>query len=479
MTREQQHNRMWDVLFFVSEIIMLVLFAVGTEYHLGAEAKDATTDTVDYHNHIATEEITTFYAMWVDIHTMIFIGFGFLMVFLKTHAWSSVGFNFLIGAWAVQCGILFTGFFRGAFSEEGFGGHKIPLTLEALVEGDFCAAAALITMGALLGKTTFAQLFVLVTLESVAYAVNAIIVLEVLRCHDVGGAMTIHQFGAYFGLSATYFFQRSKAIEDKHGQNAGGYSNQMIAMVGTLFLFIYWPSFNGILASGVSQHLAIINTVLSITASCLVSSYVSRLWTGKFDMEVLLNSSLAGGVIMGAGCDILVNNPAWPIFCGSLVGVISAIGFLWGQGWCKEKLQLHDTCGVQFLHGIPGILGAVVAGFAVLAAANGAWPNEYQLNELFPNIAEGRSLNEQTGYQFLGIIVTQVISMFSGAVFGFIVSFMPMPERQFDDKPHWQHVEYGDDTAKWNVSEGHNHSASVIPMNESVEMANKPRKEDQ
>lgn len=69
--------------------------------------------------------------------------------------------------------------------------------------------------------------------------------------------------------------------------------------------------------------------------------------------------------------------------------------------------------------------------------------------------------------------------MISGSVFGFIVSFMPMPTRQFDDKPHWQHVEYGDDTAKWNKeSGGHNHSASVIPMNESVEMANKPRKED-
>lgn len=69
--------------------------------------------------------------------------------------------------------------------------------------------------------------------------------------------------------------------------------------------------------------------------------------------------------------------------------------------------------------------------------------------------------------------MTQVISMASGALFGAMVSYMPMPARQFDDKPHWQHVEYGDDTAKWNnVDNGHAHTASVNPLNEpvSVEM---------
>ena len=216
MANSLMEHRAWDTLFLLSEIGMLIVFALCTEYHLGAVTKGYTNRIVDDSNALATHETTTFFAMWVDVHTMIFIGFGFLMVFLKTHAWSSVGFNFLIGAWAFQCGIVLTGFFRAVFSEEGLqSGYKIPLTLESLVEGDFCAAAALITMGALLGKTTFAQLFVLVTLESVVYAINAIVVLELLRCHDVGGAMTIHQFGAYFGLAASYFFQRGRAIEDK------------------------------------------------------------------------------------------------------------------------------------------------------------------------------------------------------------------------------------------------------------------------
>ena len=32
---------------------------------------------------------------------MIFIGFGFLMVFIKFHSWTAVGYNFLVATWAI------------------------------------------------------------------------------------------------------------------------------------------------------------------------------------------------------------------------------------------------------------------------------------------------------------------------------------------------------------------------------------------
>lgn len=197
-------HRSWDFLFIVSEFIMMILYALGTKYHYGALGKQADPSLLGAHNFHATKEVAVSFAMWVDVHTMIFIGFGFLMVFLKAHSWSSVGFNYLIAAWTIQCGVLLGSFFRKALVD-GFS-EKIELSLEALLEGDFCAAACLITMGALLGKTTFTQLFFLVTCESVWYSVNMVLVLNILKCHDVGGAMTIHMFGAYFGLAATYFF---------------------------------------------------------------------------------------------------------------------------------------------------------------------------------------------------------------------------------------------------------------------------------
>lgn len=98
-------------------------------------------------------------------------------------------------------------------------------------------------------------------------------------------------------------------------------------MVGTVFLWMYWPSFNAILASGMAQQRAVINTVFSISASALVSIYISRVMVGKIDMEVLLNSTLAGGVMMGAAADI-ITSPGCCMIAGAIAGAISAFGYL-------------------------------------------------------------------------------------------------------------------------------------------------------
>lgn len=87
----------------------------------------------------------------------------------------------------------------------------------------------------------------------------------------------------------------------------------------------------------------------------------------KIDAEVLLNAALAGGVMMGAGCDIIVS-PGLCMMSGAIVGVISAFGFLYGTEFVRDKINLHDTCGVLWLHGVPGILGSLVVVFAVAVA---------------------------------------------------------------------------------------------------------------
>ena len=111
---------------------------------------------------------------------MMFIGFGYLMVFLKTHCWASIGFNFLIAAWTIQCTILFYGFWERAIKEAHF--HtKINIDMFMLINGDFGAAACLITMGAVLGKVTFPQLFTLITIETIFYTLNLTIVVDLMK----------------------------------------------------------------------------------------------------------------------------------------------------------------------------------------------------------------------------------------------------------------------------------------------------------
>lgn len=45
------------------------------------------------------------------------------------------------------------------------------------------------------------------------------------------------------------------------------YVSDLFAMIGTLFLWIFWPSFNSALLDGIEQERAILNTYLAL-ASC-------------------------------------------------------------------------------------------------------------------------------------------------------------------------------------------------------------------
>ena len=149
---------------------------------------------------------------------MIFVGFGFLMVFLKNHSLCSVGFNYLIAAWAIQIAILFTGFWHNIlrfYEDPQHKWEKIPLSIEYLILGDFAAGAVLISFGAVLGKINIYQLWVMATFEVFAYCINEAILIEVFKVMDIGGSMVIHTFGAFFGLSVALFYQADAAIADK------------------------------------------------------------------------------------------------------------------------------------------------------------------------------------------------------------------------------------------------------------------------
>lgn len=152
---------------------------------------------------------------------MIFVGFGFLMVFLKCHSWTSVGFNFLIAAWVIQICVLCTGFWYQVMSYHNYHDpnydhfHYIDIDIIQLIMADFCAAAVLITFGVVLGKIGFFQLWVLATIEVIFYCLNEAILSQIFQIVDIGGSIIIHTFGAVFGIAASFFFQPAEAIRNK------------------------------------------------------------------------------------------------------------------------------------------------------------------------------------------------------------------------------------------------------------------------
>jgi len=80
-------------------------------------------------------------------------------------------------------------------------------------------------------------------------------------------------------------------------------------------------------------------------------------------MEIVLNATLAGGVVMGAPADI-IDFPFCAMIIGWVTGVISALGFIYLAPFLRSKIGLSDTCGVHNLHALPGAIGGVVSAIA-------------------------------------------------------------------------------------------------------------------
>ena len=87
-------NRCFESLFVFMEIIVIILFITCTTYNFKGDEKDPAKIQLQQ-----IETMQSVYPMMQDVHVMIYIGFGFLMVFLKTSSWTAVGFNFLLSAW--------------------------------------------------------------------------------------------------------------------------------------------------------------------------------------------------------------------------------------------------------------------------------------------------------------------------------------------------------------------------------------------
>ena len=126
--------------------------------------------------------------------------------------------------------------------------------------------------------------------------------------------MIIHIFGAAFGLGFAYAFgdKASQMNRMGNGEDQLGTSrhNGTFAMIGTIFLFAFWPSFNSALLDGAAAGRAVVNTTLSIAGSVCVAFALSKaIHNGKyFDMEHVQNATLAGGVAIGKEYHVLLNS---------------------------------------------------------------------------------------------------------------------------------------------------------------------------
>ncbi|TRY98337.1 hypothetical protein DNTS_025959 [Danionella cerebrum] len=206
------------------------------------------------------------YADFQDVHVMIYVGFGFLASFLVRFGFSGSGFTLLLAAIAVQWSILMNGFLLPQRHHTG----QIRISIKSVIEAE---------------------------------------------ADPLYSIMLLHIFGSLFGVMVSWVLHR-EGIKPQHEKEKTDRRTGLFAMFGTLFLWMFWPSFNSALLYHRwerSLKLSVVyGTFLSLAVSVVTAMSVSMLTSskGKMNMDHMLFA-----------------------------------------------FECHDTCGVLNTHTIPGILG--------------------------------------------------------------------------------------------------------------------------
>jgi ammonium transporter Rh len=342
------------------------------------------------------------YNFSIHILAMLLVGFGFLMVFVKKYGYSATTGTYLVVATGIPLYMLLRSW--GGLSAEAI----TPDGVKALLFAEFGCASALIAMGAVLGRLRLHQYALLAALLIPAYMINEYLVLDgglgVTRGFvDSAGSIIIHAFGAYFGLGLAIALTRKghceKAIEADD-------TSDRFSMLGSMVLWIFWPSFCSAVVPSAEMSRTAIATILALCGSTVATYLVSSLLRkGKPSFADMANAALAGGVAVGATCNVVAPGGAFAI--GLLAGSLCVVGYVLVQPRLDAALKIVDTCGVHNLHGMPGLLGGLTAALVV------------------PGIAKA---------QLVGIAFTVVFAFGCGSAGGYIIKLFGQKLALYQDQ---------------------------------------------
>jgi ammonium transporter Rh len=330
------------------------------------------------------------YERAIHIMAMLLVGFGFLMVFVKKYGRSAITATYLLVSIAIPLYFLKESF-HGASGSEAI--------IDKMILAEFAAASLLICAGAVLGRLKMGHYMLLGLLFIPFYALNEWIVLNgglglvTGKVVDTGGSIVIHAFGAIFGLCVAASMTTQKEYETPIECDD---TSDRYSLLGSMVLWVFWPSFCAALVAPADVPRTAVNVILALCGSTLATYFASVKLRGKISAADIANAALAGGVAIGSTCDLAV--PAVAFGIGILAGIVSTFGFAIIQSRLTDAIKKVDTCGVLYLHGLPGLLGGLVALFVVSGI----------------NVAA----------QLTGLVITAVLAAVGGLVSGKVLAVL-------------------------------------------------------
>jgi len=181
---------------------------------------------------------------------------------------------------------------------------------------------------------------------------------------DFAGGAVVHINAGVAGLVLARFVGPRKGYP---GTNLAP-DNLVLTVAGAGILWVGWFGFNGgsaLAADGAAAH-AFVTTQLAAATAVLVWMGLEWILRGKASVLGAASGAVAGLVAITPAAGFV---PAWASF---FVGAGGAFGAYWGVTALKKALKTDDALDAFGLHGVGGLVGAVLTGVFASEAIGGA-----------------------------------------------------------------------------------------------------------
>lgn len=233
------------------------------------------------------------------------------------------------------------------------------------------------------------------TLDAVTAAAGALWAKGAL---DFAGGTVVHINAGVAGLVGAYLV--GKRIG--YGREAMAPHNLTLVMVGAALLWFGWFGFNAgsnLEANGLAA-LAFINTLVATAGAVLSWTLAEWMLKGKPSMLGAASGAVAGLVAITPAAGFVGVGGAL------IIGLAAGVVCLWGVNGLKRLLGADDALDVFGVHGVGGILGALLTGVFASPGLGGQGACDYIANKCGVFLGIGA----QVWIQLQGVIYTVIIS---------------------------------------------------------------------
>ncbi len=171
---------------------------------------------------------------------------------------------------------------------------------------------------------------------------------------DFAGGTVVHINAAVAGLVGAYMIGKRVG----YGKEAFTPHSLTLTMVGASLLWVGWFGFNAgsALEAGNSAVLAFMNTFTATSAAVLAWCIGEALMKGKASMLGAASGAVAGLVAITPAAGNV------GLMAAIIIGFIAGFACLWGVTGLKKMLGADDSLDVFGVHGVGGIVGALLTG---------------------------------------------------------------------------------------------------------------------